>query len=442
MRTRRSVGHWYLDRYRAVQRGTDALPLSPAQRRFAGNEMLTGRREILAMAYRVAEADPARLGERALRLTEAQPALRSRLCSSGAVPYQVVEERPHVDCTGAPPGPDAVAPLLRSVESPDGPVWGLRTLPDGDAVLVVLAFDHRVVDERSLHEILAWLFADADAVHRPGVTVGQYRAALVQSLEEEVAGTTEAALEHWLDRLDGLGGHDLPPAEPASEVTGSTSTHEYVRLPPDRMLWRSLVPVAASCFDRAAAEAFVDASPPQRPLVGIGLGRSSMIPSHVVGAFFNLLPYVPPHEFAPAPAEVPRVMGQWLDDLEHGDVALDTIAGALATRGARGRRLRIGAYVTVERRLTAARPEQPSWEGMTDVWLEQFGSRAPLGGSVVADEGSGTVRLRVVAGNDPVGASRGRRAARRWAGHVAAMSSAEADRGTGHGPDVPAFSEL
>jgi hypothetical protein len=430
---RRSVGEWYLDRFEALEAAGDvhgrALPLSPAQRRFAGTQMIHGRRETLALACRVDDADPARLAARALALTEAQPALRSRLHRSSTVPYQVVADAPHVDChdrAGREGGGDVVADLLRSVESPGGPVWGFRLVRRGGARLVVLAFDHLVVDEASLEEILGSLFDGGPAGERPAVSVEEYRAALLQSLADERDGTTEAALEHWLGRLARADRDGRTPGPPAAGVPGapggSACTHRSLRLPDDRLLWRSLVPVAAACFERALYEELDATAEP--PLVGIGLGRSSAVAAHVVGAFFNMLPYLPPPGFEPrrGGGQVELVLEQWLDDIAHGAVALDTIVGAYAGGDRRRGRVGVGAYVTITRTLAAARPERHAPAGGEDVWLEEFGLRARFGGVVHAQERTREVRLRVVHANDGGERTLGEGLANRWAAHLAALA--------------------
>ncbi|MBP2471456.1 acyl carrier protein [Crossiella equi] len=193
-------GPGYLDRFTARFADGDVLPALSPQRRFALLAQFSGARVCVPLFLEL--AGEVEVGPLAAALLAAHPALRTRTEFRAGIPVQVEDpSAPHTaDLVEAAEAdwPAEVTRLLTAFETGQLPGGlAVRLLRGAGRSLLVLVFDHAVVDEASLRLALATL-ADPAA---QTTTWAEYAHAVHERARFEEEAASPAALAHWRERL-------------------------------------------------------------------------------------------------------------------------------------------------------------------------------------------------------------------------------------------------
>lgn len=319
--------------------GTDALPLTGAQRRFLFVQWSDprGRPDLMPLffAFPRGAFDPARLRAAAHYVVAAHPALRMSPRVVRGVPLQY-PRAPTVALSrvGRVPGESAATAVRRALFNwpVGGPAMRLLLAEDGEREILVLALDHAAVDEESLTRLLTDLaMAYADRLSAADVSdaasaraVEEYRQAVLAQLDAEVAACTPAALGYWADRL-----REAAPSAAAHRGPAMAEGYGvlHCRVPVPRAEGRRWAfPALLSAVSAAAGAVHRDGAV---PVIGYPWGNRATVTSGVAGCFLNTVPF-----HATSGDDRDGTADAWWDDLDHADVPFDEIVRtARATRG-------------------------------------------------------------------------------------------------------------
>jgi hypothetical protein len=299
------------------------LPLMSAQLRFALASMRTGRRFAVSLMFRAprSQIDAAGL-ERVLdAIARANPALSSRIDFARGTAFQQwhsfgcdVAEL-HADGSRAVSG--LVAAAIDEFEAGPGeaPMAArLVRLPDEDD-LVLLLFDHAVVDEQSLLIIKRQL-GDPPAKSPAGFDAERwehYAAAVRDRVAFEEAMSEGPGVAFWTRRLSAVA--DALPRDRERDFEVSP-VHTFPGVAVPTGLRGSLFPRVLYSFHRVVREV-VDAD---MTVIAFAWGYRNPDFTDVVGCFMNTVLSVDTTGSRRGPAALDHFMSEWVREIEYADV--------------------------------------------------------------------------------------------------------------------------
>ncbi|MCX5384071.1 condensation domain-containing protein [Streptomyces sp. NBC_00083] len=340
-----SITGQYLARYQRLGAGDPApgpLPVTGAQRRFLLVRALdpAGRADIVPMffAFPRGTVDPARLRAAANHLAARHPALRSPAVVERGTP--VLRPAPAdvpLHQVAPAPGEDARDALRRALAGwvTEGPPLRLFLADDGPGAeeeVLAVVLDHTACDGQSLARVVEEL----GAAYRDGLgphdlspadaaaELAAYKDAVLRQLAAEDRAASPRALAYWGERLRPA--HERAPLPGARRTTAGLPTgaaESKLPSPPGGMPFPALLDAC-----RAAAATLYGTGPVSP--IGYPWGGRPAGTGSVLGCFLNTVVF-PADTAGTPPPEVTAT--QWWDDLDRADTPFDDVVRAARAGG-------------------------------------------------------------------------------------------------------------
>ncbi|MEV5278088.1 condensation domain-containing protein [Streptomyces sp. NPDC051994] len=340
-----SITGQYLARYQrlgAPDAAAGLLPVTGAQRRFLLVRSLdpAGRADIVPMffAFPRGTVDPVRLRAAANHLAARHPALRSRPCVVRATP--VLRPGPAdvpLDQVACAPGEDAYDALRRTLAGwvADGPPLRLFLAqhgPDAEEVLAVV-LDHTACDGHSLARIVEELgaaYRDGLGPHdvapaEAAAELATYRDAVLRQLDAEERAGSPRALAYWGERLGAV--RDRAPLPRTLLTAGELPTGSTELMLPSAPSGVAFPALLDACRAAAAVLYGTEAVSP----IGYPWGGRPAGAEPVLGCFLNTVVFPADTSRAAAPDVTAT---EWWDDLDRADTPFDEVVRAARSGGA------------------------------------------------------------------------------------------------------------
>ncbi|MBW1598380.1 condensation domain-containing protein [Streptomyces sp. JJ38] len=384
-----------------VPGGDEAFPLTDAQLRFAVIAESTGRRVCVPLLFRM---PPGAVATAVLQdvldaMVTGNPALSCRVDLAHGTPVQ----RWHGGGCGfetceAPSAErasrlvaDAVEAFEESTE-PDPMAARLIRVADGD--LLLLMFDHTVVDEQSLGLVKRQLSDPPPSTFRtsdPSARLRRYEAAVRDRVQAEAEASRGGGPAFWRARLEEAGEH-LPRRSEAQLTVAAVHTPEPVEIPDD--LRGSVYQLVLAALHRALRD--LDGDGPT--VVGYTWGQRNTEFADVVGCFMNtVLSVDTTGEWSTVGAGIRAFRRGWWREIDHAAVPFSTVVASGATLAGRPWGGHIDTVLIFEHA-----PADPGWTvagvPAEEIEPEHAVPNAPVAAAVVAREGE--LRLRIAASRE------------------------------------------
>jgi hypothetical protein len=407
-------------------RGAVTLPLTDAQLRLAVLAEITGQRMCAPILFRlppgaVATVD---LDDVLTAIATGNPAFSYRTDIAAEVPVQRWQDTGcdfaewHTSCI------DSAHRLVAKAvdefeESSDGENMSARVIrsPEGD--LLLLMFDHTVVDEESLTIVKRQL--DDPPQPKAGSTDlpwQRYGAAIRDRVRSETEAARGAGVAFWKVRLESVNEH-LPRRSPAPLKVDAVRRPPRLAIPDG--IRGSVYPLVLAAFHRAVRE--VDEL--GATVVGYGWGHRNPKFADVLGCFLNtILSIDTTGDWDGVGDSLNEFLVGWRREIDHADVPFSAVTAAGATLPGRPWTGQFDHILVFEHA-----PAVPRWAvagvPIQEVEPDYAVPNAPVAAAVVI--ANGEVRFRIVGAGD-ISGERLEQLGERWRYWLSEILSHRKDR--------------